>query len=110
MQIEETSYTRLCSTKNILTVNGQFPGPTLHIRQGDTAIVNVYNNGTQNITIHWYAHDFYSFSKSSNPDTALMHYVLPKNRKLFPKKVLSKNTTSFFGKIYYFLVGINAFI
>ncbi|RXI08150.1 hypothetical protein DVH24_022294 [Malus domestica] len=28
--VEETPYKRLCSTKNILTVNGQFPGPTLH--------------------------------------------------------------------------------
>lgn len=52
--IQETPYTRLCSTKNILTVNGQFPGPTVHIRQGDTTIINVHNKGTQNITIHWH--------------------------------------------------------
>ncbi|XP_027094972.1 laccase-14-like [Coffea arabica] len=52
--IEEAPYTRLCSTKNILTVNGQFPGPSLHIRQGDTAIVHVHNKGNQNITVHWH--------------------------------------------------------
>ena len=62
MQIEETPYTRLCSTKNILTVNGQFPGPSVHIRQGDSAIVHVHNKGNQNITIHWYAAEFFFFA------------------------------------------------
>ncbi|KAH0978658.1 hypothetical protein GBA52_005835 [Prunus armeniaca] len=51
--VEETPYRRLCSTKNILTVNGQFPGPTLYARMGDTIIVDVYNKGNRNITIHW---------------------------------------------------------
>ncbi|TQD80175.1 hypothetical protein C1H46_034298 [Malus baccata] len=52
--VEETSYKRLCSTKNILTVNGQFPGPTLYARAGDTVIVDVYNKGNRNITLHWH--------------------------------------------------------
>ncbi|GAB4827425.1 hypothetical protein Ancab_034310 [Ancistrocladus abbreviatus] len=52
--LEETSYTRLCSTKKILTVNGQFPGPALHLHKGETIKVNVHNNGTYNITIHWH--------------------------------------------------------
>ncbi|KAF3432671.1 hypothetical protein FNV43_RR23773 [Rhamnella rubrinervis] len=52
--VEEAPYTRLCSTKNILTVNGQFPGPTLHARKGDTIIVDVYNKGNRNISIHWH--------------------------------------------------------
>ncbi|EXB29170.1 hypothetical protein L484_019695 [Morus notabilis] len=52
--VEETPYTRLCGTKNILTVNGTFPGPTLYVRRGDTVVVDVYNKGTRNITIHWH--------------------------------------------------------
>ncbi|KAL3746932.1 hypothetical protein ACJRO7_015810 [Eucalyptus globulus] len=52
--VEETSYKRLCSTKNILTVNGQFPGPTLYVHKGDTIIVDVYNKAKYNITIHWH--------------------------------------------------------
>uniref|UniRef100_A0A7N2MJ00 laccase n=1 Tax=Quercus lobata TaxID=97700 RepID=A0A7N2MJ00_QUELO len=51
--VKETPYTRLCSTKNILTVNGQFPGPALHVHQGDTIFVDVHNQGNFNITIHW---------------------------------------------------------
>lgn len=53
LQVEETPYTRLCSTKNILTVNGQFPGPTLYVHKGDTIIVDVYNRADYDITIHW---------------------------------------------------------
>ncbi|KAH0470356.1 hypothetical protein IEQ34_000079 [Dendrobium chrysotoxum] len=52
--IQETSYTRLCQTKNILTVNGQFPGPTLYVQKGDTILVNVHNQADYNITIHWH--------------------------------------------------------
>ncbi|KAM5557910.1 laccase-15 [Rosa sericea] len=52
--VEETPYKRLCSTKNILTVNGQFPGPTLYARKGDTVIVDVFNRGNRNITLHWH--------------------------------------------------------
>ncbi|RAL48458.1 hypothetical protein DM860_005882 [Cuscuta australis] len=52
--VEEASYTKLCSSKKILTVNGQFPGPVLYANKGDTLIVNVYNKGSQNITIHWH--------------------------------------------------------
>ncbi|KAI7980283.1 Laccase-14 [Camellia lanceoleosa] len=50
--LNETSYTRLCSTKNILTVNGLFPGPALHVRKGDRLIVNVQNQGNYNVTLH----------------------------------------------------------
>lgn len=52
--VKEAPYTRLCNTKNILTVNGQYPGPTLYVKKGDTFIVDVYNKGNQNITIHWH--------------------------------------------------------
>ncbi|KAJ4951487.1 hypothetical protein NE237_028319 [Protea cynaroides] len=51
--IEETPYTRLCSTKNILTVNGKFPGPPLYVHKGETVIVDVINKGNDNMTIHW---------------------------------------------------------
>ncbi|GLT31608.1 hypothetical protein SLA2020_063370 [Shorea laevis] len=52
--VKEVPYTRLCSTKNILTVNGQYPGPTLYVHKGDTIVVDVYNRGKYNITIHWH--------------------------------------------------------
>ncbi|CAL4967012.1 unnamed protein product [Urochloa decumbens] len=55
--IKETKVTRLCHEKTILTVNGQFPGPTIYARKGDVVVVNVYNQGNKNITLHWHGVD-----------------------------------------------------
>ncbi|KAF3336337.1 laccase-15-like protein [Carex littledalei] len=51
--IQEATYTRLCNnTKNILTVNGLYPGPTISARKGDIVYVKVINRGNKNISIH----------------------------------------------------------
>nr|AFV52377.1 laccase [Picea abies] len=52
--LQSTTVKKLCGTQNIITVNGQFPGPTIHARNGDTVIVKVYNNAQYNATIHWH--------------------------------------------------------
>ncbi|KAF6165799.1 hypothetical protein GIB67_012696 [Kingdonia uniflora] len=46
--------TRLCSSKPIVTVNGQFPGPTLYAREGDNVLVKVVNHVKYNMSIHWH--------------------------------------------------------
>ncbi|CAE6092451.1 unnamed protein product [Arabidopsis arenosa] len=53
-KIKSKAYTRLCNTKKILTVNGEFPGPTLKAYRGDKLVVNVINNANYNITLHWH--------------------------------------------------------
>ncbi|XP_021827255.1 laccase-15-like [Prunus avium] len=52
--LREENFTKLCTTKSILTVNGSFPGPTITVRKGDTAFVNVHNQGLYGLTIHWH--------------------------------------------------------
>ncbi|VFQ90608.1 unnamed protein product [Cuscuta campestris] len=52
--IQSTPVTRLCNTRNTITVNGQFPGPTLEVSNGDTLEIKVINNAQYNITIHWH--------------------------------------------------------
>lgn len=49
-----TNVTRLCHTKSMVTVNGQFPGPKIIAREGDRVVVKVVNHVQSNITIHWY--------------------------------------------------------
>ncbi|KAJ0513100.1 putative laccase [Helianthus annuus] len=44
---------RLCSSKPIVTVNRQSPGPTLYAREGDTVHVRVVNKVKYNVSIHW---------------------------------------------------------
>ncbi|XAR68850.1 Laccase [Bertholletia excelsa] len=46
--------TRICYTKPIVTANGQFPGPTLYAREGDTVLVKVVNHVKYNVSMHWH--------------------------------------------------------
>nr|XP_029120690.1 laccase-17 [Elaeis guineensis] len=46
--------TRLCHTKSIVTVNGQFPGPKIVAREGDRVVVKVVNHVPYNVTLHWH--------------------------------------------------------
>ncbi|XP_040991038.1 laccase-17-like [Juglans microcarpa x Juglans regia] len=46
--------TRLCHTKSIVTINGQFPGPRIVAREGDHLLIKVANHVQNNITIHWH--------------------------------------------------------
>ncbi|KAI9073669.1 hypothetical protein K1719_044382 [Acacia pycnantha] len=50
--LKEKNFTKLCSTKSILTVNGSFPGPTISARKGDIVYVTVHNDGTYGVTVH----------------------------------------------------------
>lgn len=52
--IQYTNVTRLCHTKSLVSVNGQFPGPTSYVREGDKVVVNVTNLVSYNATIHWH--------------------------------------------------------
>ncbi|XWS54471.1 hypothetical protein CRYUN_Cryun10bG0092200 [Craigia yunnanensis] len=52
--VESSPYSPLCSNKEILTVNGEFPGPTLKACRGDKMIMEVYNKARYSITLHWH--------------------------------------------------------
>ncbi|KAH6762083.1 laccase 17 [Perilla frutescens var. hirtella] len=52
--IQMQNVTRLCQSKSIVTVNGQFPGPTLTAREGDRLIIKVVNHVQYNVSIHWH--------------------------------------------------------
>ncbi|XP_039129620.1 LOW QUALITY PROTEIN: putative laccase-9 [Dioscorea cayenensis subsp. rotundata] len=77
--IKEANYTRLCDTKSILTVNGQFPGPTIYARKGDTIIVKVINHAGYNITIHWHGVDQPRNPWSDGPEYITQCPILPGN-------------------------------
>ncbi|RVX07074.1 Laccase-14 [Vitis vinifera] len=66
--VREASYTRLCSTKKMLTVNGQFPGPTIYAMKGETIIVDVYNRGKENVTIHWHGVNMPRYPWTDGPE------------------------------------------
>ncbi|KAJ3668943.1 hypothetical protein LUZ60_010893 [Juncus effusus] len=49
-----TNVTRLCQTKSIVTVNGEFPGPKIVAREGDRVVITVVNHVPNNISLHWH--------------------------------------------------------
>ncbi|KAB1219660.1 Laccase-6 [Morella rubra] len=45
---------KLCNTKNIVAINGIFPGPVIYAQEDDRIIVKVTNETPFNTTIHWH--------------------------------------------------------
>ncbi|RYR62266.1 hypothetical protein Ahy_A04g019712 [Arachis hypogaea] len=43
----------MCHEQVIVAANGLYPGPTIHVTEGDTVIIHVLNNSPYNITLHW---------------------------------------------------------
>eukprot|EP00250_Pteridium_aquilinum_P014449 c21997_g1_i1 orf=271-1962(+) len=53
--VKYKSFTRLCSTKTIPTVNGRFPGPNVFATEGDHMLITIKNElPDKNVTIHWH--------------------------------------------------------
>ncbi|ERN07940.1 hypothetical protein AMTRI_Chr08g203720 [Amborella trichopoda] len=46
--------TRLCHTRQVVTVNGMVPGPKIVAREGDQVVIKVVNHVPNNVTIHWH--------------------------------------------------------
>ena len=45
--------THMCKEMLVTVVNGQLPGPTIEVTEGDSVAVHVVNKSPYNITIHW---------------------------------------------------------
>ncbi|KAL5727198.1 laccase [Ranunculus cassubicifolius] len=52
--VGQSTFRKVCSDEVKVVVNGSLPGPTIHVREGDTLIVHVKNNSPYNMTIHWH--------------------------------------------------------
>ncbi|XP_073284753.1 laccase-15-like [Primulina huaijiensis] len=76
-KLQDASYSRLCSNKTILTINGQFPGPTIYARKGDLVIVDVYNRANHNITIHWHGVKMPRYPWSDGPEYVTQCPITP---------------------------------
>ncbi|KAL3737528.1 hypothetical protein ACJRO7_019124 [Eucalyptus globulus] len=53
-KVQTTRITKLCNTKDIVTVNGMYPGPVVYAEEDDRVIVKVTNESPYNVTIHWH--------------------------------------------------------
>ncbi|KAJ4957362.1 hypothetical protein NE237_014145 [Protea cynaroides] len=53
-KVQTMRITKLCESKDIITINKMFPGPVVYAQEDDRVIVNVTNETPHNITIHWH--------------------------------------------------------
>lgn len=51
--VENMNVTKNNETVAVATVNGMLPGPTVHLNEGDTLVVNVMSKVESDVTIHW---------------------------------------------------------
>nr|VDD16494.1 unnamed protein product [Brassica oleracea] len=54
INVQTKRLTRLCQTKEIVTINGKFPGLAITAQEDDNIVVNVINMTPYNATIHWH--------------------------------------------------------
>ncbi|CAA2994423.1 Multicopper oxidase [Olea europaea subsp. europaea] len=87
--LTDTPYTRLCTNKSILVVNGQFPGPTLHATEGDTLVVDVQNRASENVTIHWHGVKQHRYPWSDGPVYITQCPIQPGSK--FSQKIFLSN-------------------
>ncbi|KAF5464493.1 hypothetical protein F2P56_014566 [Juglans regia] len=53
-KVQSMRITKLCNTRNIVTVNRIFPGPVIYAQEDDRIIVKITNETPYNTTIHWH--------------------------------------------------------
>ncbi|PPS13085.1 hypothetical protein GOBAR_AA07575 [Gossypium barbadense] len=84
--------TRLCHTRSIVSVNGQFPRPRIVAREGDQLLIKVVNHVPNNISIHWHGIRQLRSGWASICDS-VSHTNRPKLREWFntdPEAVISQ--------------------
>ncbi|XP_047945515.1 laccase-14-like [Salvia hispanica] len=79
-EVRRTFHTRLCTNKSMLTVNGQFPGPTIYARRGELVTVDIINLSEQNITIHWHGVRMPRYPWADGTNLVTMCPITPGNK------------------------------
>ncbi|MFS7964709.1 putative laccase [Helianthus anomalus] len=91
--VQETPVKRLCRTNNIITVNGQIPGPTLEVRDGDTLVIKVLNNARYNVTIHWHGIRQLGTPWADGPDLITQCPIQPGNSYTYRFTIIDQEGT-----------------
>ncbi|XP_047944644.1 laccase-14-like [Salvia hispanica] len=79
-ELTNSAHSRLCTNKTMLTINGQFPGPTIYARRGDLVNVVVINSADHNITIHWHGVKMPRYPWSDGPEFVTQCPISPGTR------------------------------
>ncbi|KAH7866746.1 hypothetical protein Vadar_024368 [Vaccinium darrowii] len=78
--VQNLTLTRLCQQEVITVVNGEFPGPTIEVHEGDTLVVHVFNESPYNVTIHWHGVFQLRSGWADGPEYVTQCPILPGNK------------------------------
>ncbi|XP_027352757.1 laccase-7-like [Abrus precatorius] len=92
-KVQNMTIKRLCKEQVIVAVNGQFPGPTINVNEGDTVIVHVLNEGPYNITIHWHGLFQFLSAWADGPEYVTQCTISPRNKYTYKFNVTQQEGT-----------------
>ncbi|XP_027352374.1 laccase-7-like [Abrus precatorius] len=92
-KVQNKTIKRLCNAQVIVTVNGLFPGPKIHVREGDTVIVHLLNEGPYNITIHWHGVFQLLSAWADGPEYVTQCTISPRNNYTYKFNVTRQEGT-----------------
>ncbi|XP_042515786.1 laccase-7-like [Macadamia integrifolia] len=84
---------RLCHKRVITAVNGEFPGPRIRVREGDTVIVHVFNKSPYNLTIHWHGVFQLLSAWADGPEYITQCPILPGNNYTYKFNITKQEGT-----------------
>ncbi|XP_078160284.1 laccase-3-like [Carex rostrata] len=91
--VKEISVKRLCKTHQVITVNGQYPGPTLTATDGDTLVIKVTNLARYNITLHWHGIQQIRNGWADGPDYITQCPIVPGATYVYKFTIINQEGT-----------------
>ncbi|KAK2657728.1 hypothetical protein Ddye_010780 [Dipteronia dyeriana] len=91
--VRDLTVTRLCREQVITAVNGSLPGPTIHVQEGDTLVVHVYNKSPYNLTIHWHGVFQLLSAWADGPDMVTQCPIRPGTKYTYKFKIIQQEGT-----------------
>ncbi|CAI9098360.1 OLC1v1034992C1 [Oldenlandia corymbosa var. corymbosa] len=92
-EVKDVTVNRLCKDRTITTVNGNLPGPTLLVREGDTLVIHVTNKSPYNITLHWHGVTQFLSAWADGPEYITQCPIIPGNSYTYKFKVTKQEGT-----------------
>ncbi|KAB2035345.1 hypothetical protein ES319_D04G146000v1 [Gossypium barbadense] len=93
--VKNLTVTRLCNRQVITAVNDSFPGPSLHVREGDKLIIHVFNMSPYKITIHWHGVSQLMSAWSDGPEMITQCAIRPGNNYTYNYRITKQEGTLF---------------
>ncbi|KAG9453248.1 hypothetical protein H6P81_006152 [Aristolochia fimbriata] len=83
----------LCKEQVVVAVNKQLPGPTILAQEGDTLVVDVFNESPYNITLHWHGVFQQLTAWADGPSYITQCPIRPGNKYTYKFKVSGQEGT-----------------